>query len=436
MAGLRHHRYRVAVGMPRQVKILLAGLVLAASAACAPDRSMAIAEPPPEEGEVTVVPAGEPAATYHSGAVDRAAGPLAAALEASLPGVVASSCLERAAGEFARIPFEVSVQLPVAAPEFLIHWAGCVDATVAIIVVESPGDHPGALLASVADSLPGELFTHAGIGSVPLAGVDGRRWAAFLSRRRAEVRALPKRAAPGEMIEVRFRLEEGLQHPRIVSTLPTGETLRVAAMASGGDLVAWVPASDAPGEQWIELVVDGDHGAEMLSLFPVAVGLEPARSWSGSLVEDEGGVEPGDAERMLHELVNEARTEAGLEGLRWDDRLAAIAREHSSEMAAADFFGHTSPTRGGPDDRLREAGYEAASSGENVARGISLSDLHHGLMRSPGHRANLLGPEFTSVGIGVVVAQGVHGGLEWVVTQAFARPAAGGEPITVADAAH
>src|SRR5690606_19105807 len=39
-------------------------------------------------------------------------------------------------------------------------------------------------------------------------------------------------------------------------------------------------------------------------------------------------------ERQIHDLVNNRRSATNRPGLRWDDRVAAIAREHSQAMAS------------------------------------------------------------------------------------------------------
>ncbi len=110
--------------------------------------------------------------------------------------------------------------------------------------------------------------------------------------------------------------------------------------------------------------------------------------------------EAGEA-RML-ELLNQARKSAGLAALQPDDELTHIARAHSEDMAEHHFFGHVSPTTGSTDDRYRRSGVVVAAFGENVAEADSAETAYDGLMESPGHRANMLGPLFTHVGIAAV----------------------------------
>ncbi len=66
-------------------------------------------------------------------------------------------------------------------------------------------------------------------------------------------------------------------------------------------------------------------------------------------------------------------------------------------------------------DRMAAAGVTYRTAGENLALAPTLSLAHTGLMNSPGHRANILHPDFGRVGIGIV-----DGGLRGLmVTQNF-----------------
>lgn len=124
------------------------------------------------------------------------------------------------------------------------------------------------------------------------------------------------------------------------------------------------------------------------------------------------------AERQLFDLVNEERGKLGLAILSWDDRLVPVARAHSQEMFKLKYFSHESPVAGSPFDRLKTAGIRYSRAGENLAYAQSVSVAHRALMGSSGHRENILRPEFTRIGIGVVSA-GAYGRM---VTQLFITP--------------
>jgi uncharacterized protein YkwD len=124
------------------------------------------------------------------------------------------------------------------------------------------------------------------------------------------------------------------------------------------------------------------------------------------------------AERQLFDLVNEERVQRGLSALAWDERLVPVARAHSEEMFELKYFSHESPVTGSPFDRLKTAGISYSRAGENLAFAQSVSVAHRALMDSPGHRENILRPEFSRIAIGVINA-GIYGRM---VTQLFLTP--------------
>ncbi len=118
--------------------------------------------------------------------------------------------------------------------------------------------------------------------------------------------------------------------------------------------------------------------------------------------------------RML-ELVNRERANAGLAPLEADPEMLEVARRHSIDMFARGYFSHNTPEGRDPFDRMREGGVPFRTAGENLALAPTLTIAHTGLMNSPGHRANILRPEFGRVGIAVMDG-GSHG---LMITQNF-----------------
>jgi uncharacterized membrane protein required for colicin V production len=124
------------------------------------------------------------------------------------------------------------------------------------------------------------------------------------------------------------------------------------------------------------------------------------------------------AERQLFDLVNDERTQRGIGALQWDDRVLPVARAHSEEMFRLKYFSHESPVTGSPFDRLKAAQITYSRAGENLAYAQSVAVAHRALMDSPGHRENILRPEFTRIAIGVINA-GIYGRM---FTQLFLTP--------------
>ncbi|MER6349970.1 CAP domain-containing protein [Streptomyces sp. NPDC001595] len=116
------------------------------------------------------------------------------------------------------------------------------------------------------------------------------------------------------------------------------------------------------------------------------------------------------------DLTNRERARAGLRPLAADPALTTAAQAHSADMVARDFYSHTSPDGGRPWDRAAAAGSTRRSIGENIACGQrSPAEVVTDWMNSPGHRANILKPDFTHLGVGF--AGGGRSGTYW--TQLF-----------------
>jgi len=109
-----------------------------------------------------------------------------------------------------------------------------------------------------------------------------------------------------------------------------------------------------------------------------------------------------DLEKQMLDLVNKERQANGLNPLAPDPELTEVARAHSADMFARGYFAHDTPEGLSPFDRMRAANVHFATAGENLALAPTLMVAHTGLMNSPGHRANILRPQFGRVGIGVL----------------------------------
>lgn len=109
-----------------------------------------------------------------------------------------------------------------------------------------------------------------------------------------------------------------------------------------------------------------------------------------------------DLEKQMLDLMNQERQAAGLSPLEADPELTEVARRHSADMFARGYFAHDTPEGLTPFDRMRQADVRFLIAGENLALAPTIPVAHTGLMNSPGHRANILRPQFGRVGIGVM----------------------------------
>ena len=119
---------------------------------------------------------------------------------------------------------------------------------------------------------------------------------------------------------------------------------------------------------------------------------------------------------MMLDYINQERAKAGVAPLKMDTELARVAQIKSQEMVDKNYFSHTSPTYGSPFDMMRSFGIKYRTAGENIARNSTVLKAHTALMNSEGHRQNILNPNYSHIGIGIVPNRNSSG---ITVTQMF-----------------
>ncbi|MBA3819372.1 MAG: CAP domain-containing protein, partial [Deltaproteobacteria bacterium] len=219
------------------------------------------------------------------------------------------------------------------------------------------------------------------------------------------------------VVDVRYKT------PEVFVTRNTGATERLELKhGSAGGFTTPVSCASFTGRQQVEITASDAQGSTVLANFPVWCGTEPPLSLTvAPSVDDAPTSDPLEAEQRLLAMVNRDRQAAGLGALRWDDKVAGVARGHSFDMRRTKVVAHISPATGSAADRVRVAKIKTALVLENVARAYGLGEAHQGLMNSPGHRANLMSVPATHVGIGVVYGDEVSGRHEIFITQVFTR---------------
>lgn len=135
------------------------------------------------------------------------------------------------------------------------------------------------------------------------------------------------------------------------------------------------------------------------------------------------------AERVL-ELVNDARAKARRCGGR---RLSAVppltlsatlsraAAAHAADMAASGVMSHRGSDGSNAGARATRAGYSWRAYGENVAAGQQDADaVVESWLESPGHCTNIMGAQFTEMGVAFELAPQSPLRILWA--QVFAAP--------------
>lgn len=107
------------------------------------------------------------------------------------------------------------------------------------------------------------------------------------------------------------------------------------------------------------------------------------------------------ASKMV-ELTNESRIESGLASLTTNNRLEQAAKAKAADMFAYQYFEHTSPQGVTPWYWFNQSGYEYIYAAENLAIDfITAEGAHSALMKSTGHRENILGTSYKEIGIAI-----------------------------------
>lgn len=120
------------------------------------------------------------------------------------------------------------------------------------------------------------------------------------------------------------------------------------------------------------------------------------------------------------DATNKERTKAGLTPLATNTRLIQSAKKKVDDMIALQYFEHTSPTGKTVSDLADEQGYSYIILGENLAVGdfLTTAELLDAWMKSPGHKANIMNPQYQE--IGVYARQAVYeGNRVWFAVQHF-----------------
>ncbi len=139
-----------------------------------------------------------------------------------------------------------------------------------------------------------------------------------------------------------------------------------------------------------------------------------------------GGATPAQVDQVQKLLagINSVRAGVGVGPVTLDPTVSLVAQAWTLVMATVGEISHN------PDIASQLSGIVAVA--ENVGRGPSLDWIHNGLIDSPSHYKNMVNPNYTVVGLGVL-----NTGLQTWVVEDFVRPSGGSvsTPPPSADAA-
>ncbi len=108
------------------------------------------------------------------------------------------------------------------------------------------------------------------------------------------------------------------------------------------------------------------------------------------------------AENVIR-LMNVHRATEGLSPLVAEPRLSRAAGDRMRHMEEEAFWSHESPEGVTPFVWVRARAYDFQAAGENLAAGFETANLLvESWMESPGHRANIMSPDFEDCGIAII----------------------------------
>lgn len=103
----------------------------------------------------------------------------------------------------------------------------------------------------------------------------------------------------------------------------------------------------------------------------------------------------------MYNLINEARVAKGIEPLKLNKSLTAVAQKKSDDMVANNYLSHQSKTYGSIYNMISDAGIDYYNAGENISKHYNIQTAFDGFMNSYIHKRAILAKNFKEVGIGV-----------------------------------
>lgn len=119
------------------------------------------------------------------------------------------------------------------------------------------------------------------------------------------------------------------------------------------------------------------------------------------------------------DLANSARAEVNLAPLKLNAKLNVSAQSKAADMMEKQYFAHVSPDGVEPWFWFDQAGYNYTYAGENLALGFETAQgVHQAWMNSPGHRNNIINPNYNDIGIAVIYGE-YEGSFTTIIVQHF-----------------
>jgi uncharacterized protein YkwD len=235
--------------------------------------------------------------------------------------------------------------------------------------------------------------------------------------------AFPRTLSAKQTSTLQGQLPKGFDNAQLVVTTPAGITGRLPITVRGPSFKGTFSCLAGAGRYDVELMAEAKRGPEVMLNAPVFCGVSPPLQFSLNK-EDEfrNATTSQEVEIAMVTAINRERAKRDQTPLEVDERLRDVARVYAEEMARLQRVAHITLDGQSAVDRVRRVGLSPTLLAENVGSATVSSAVHEGFMSSPGHRANVLEPMATHLGVGVAqVKSSADGPTVWYVTELFAR---------------
>lgn len=144
------------------------------------------------------------------------------------------------------------------------------------------------------------------------------------------------------------------------------------------------------------------YGLDYKQLMQLNPNVEPRNMHVGEIIRLKASASsPSTFENQVATLVNQERAKHGLRALQHRADVKNVAQKKAEDLINSNYFSHTSPNYGSPFQMLKTFGISYQAAGENIAKGQKTpQEVMNAWMNSPGHRANILKPEYDTIGVG------------------------------------
>lgn len=264
-------------------------------------------------------------------------------------------------------------------------------------------------------------FFNCGAGTSELN--DGRKIATIIcSKRVVDAFDIPKIMTSGSYIKLNIRLREGFSDPIFYYSPPSGVVNKKRpAVHEKGEFSDTYQLDGGEGKYLIQIIAKGDKGVEPVFLIPIYVGMDINEIKKEMLMyvnldDNTKDASEEEARDMLFKAINFERKKIHIKPLKLNPLLSQIAYEKSKMMAEKQLFGHDISEKK-TEDILKERGIKFGKMAENIGLNSSPRMAHMLFMSSPAHRANILGSEYSEVGIGIYKVG--QEDPQWYITEIF-----------------